>query len=275
MKFLKKNDTFNTSENGYDVFVRFPEEYDSYKNDYPSRFIMEQGGHFSSGDAHALLNLEAYGDFVEIYQSNHTPLNIQGWHYEQNGRLQYIDGCEDTVLIAPPYKGDPCLNMLYLKSGITQTEHTHPSVRIGIVQYGSGFAHWYENGVPIKTPLNQGDVWVIEKDEKHFFTTQEQELVIMAYHPDSDFGNTDEVHPMINRTIIYGSNLDIDYEQEQEQEKPKSFVEWLAPCSHAHKTVWGVVSDVMFVDCPCCLFWRGVFAGVIVALLSIFLKGLL
>jgi hypothetical protein len=29
-------------------------------------------------------------------------------------------------------------------------------------------------------------------------------MVVMAYHPDSDFGPEDENHPMINRTIVDG-----------------------------------------------------------------------
>ena len=29
-------------------------------------------------------------------------------------------------------------------------------------------------------------------------------MAVIAYHPDSDFGPTHEVHPMINRTIVDG-----------------------------------------------------------------------
>ena len=29
-------------------------------------------------------------------------------------------------------------------------------------------------------------------------------MIVVAFHPDSDFGPTHEVHPMINRTIVEG-----------------------------------------------------------------------
>lgn len=32
-------------------------------------------------------------------------------------------------------------------------------------------------------------------------------LKIVVYHPDSDFGPTDEAHPMVNRTIINGVSV--------------------------------------------------------------------
>jgi quercetin dioxygenase-like cupin family protein len=50
--------------------------------------------------------------------------------------------------------------------------------------------------------LDPGVVWIIEKDTKHFFETKDESLTIVAFHPDSDWGPTDEIHPMLNRTII-------------------------------------------------------------------------
>jgi hypothetical protein len=29
-------------------------------------------------------------------------------------------------------------------------------------------------------------------------------MVVVAYHPDSDYGPTHEAHPMINRTVVRG-----------------------------------------------------------------------
>ena len=37
---------------------------------------------------------------------------------EPTGRLAYIDGCTDTLLISPPRKGDACLNHLHFPKNI-------------------------------------------------------------------------------------------------------------------------------------------------------------
>jgi hypothetical protein len=50
--------------------------------------------------------------------------------------------------------------------------------------------------------LVSGDVFVLPTDELHGFHTQDQHLRVVVYHPDSDFGPTDEAHPMINRTSL-------------------------------------------------------------------------
>ena len=50
--------------------------------------------------------------------------------------------------------------------------------------------------------LNTGDVFYIPPFVKHMFDTEEECLNIIAFHPDNDWGPTDEIHPMINRTII-------------------------------------------------------------------------
>ena len=31
---------------------------------------------------------------------------------------------------------------------------------------------------------------------------------VIAYHPDSDWGPTDETHPMVNRTFVEGQKID-------------------------------------------------------------------
>ena len=54
------------------------------------------------------------------------------------GRLPYIDGCSDSLLVSPVLRGDPCLNHLHFPGGIKQTKHTHPSGRAGLVIGGKG-----------------------------------------------------------------------------------------------------------------------------------------
>ncbi len=42
----------------------------------------------------------------------------------------------------------------------------------------------------------------ISEGEVHRFKTGPEPMTIVALHPDSDWGPTDEAHPMINRTDI-------------------------------------------------------------------------
>ncbi len=123
-----------------------------------------------------------------------------GGPVEEKGRLKYIDGCTDSLLIPPVLMGDPCLNLLYFPPGINQTPHTHPSMRVGMVIRGSGHCLTPSE----KIPLFPGQVFVIPANGQHSFYTEMSSMTVIAYHPDSDFGPTHENHPMINRTMVSG-----------------------------------------------------------------------
>ena len=66
----------------------------------------------------------------EYYKNHYRAFFTIGGEIEDKGRLRYIDGCTDSLLIPPVKKGDPCLNHLHFPKNITQTPHTHPSHRI-------------------------------------------------------------------------------------------------------------------------------------------------
>lgn len=119
---------------------------------------------------------------------------------EHAGRLRYIDGCTDSLLISPARFGDPCLNLLYFPQNIKQTSHTHPSNRIGMVISGRGRCVTPHGEVA----LLPGVVFNIPRDSEHCFFTDDDEMRVVAWHPDSDFGPRDEDHPMLNRTIVNG-----------------------------------------------------------------------
>lgn len=123
---------------------------------------------------------------------------------EKNGRLSYIDGCTDSLLVMPPRLGDPCLNYLHFPMGIDQTQHLHPSIRMGIVIGGKGEAFQKPEGKREgwEEDLTKGMMFCLEEGEVHSFRTAESYMDIIAYHPDSDFGPTDTNHPMLNRTYI-------------------------------------------------------------------------
>ncbi|HLK55668.1 MAG TPA: cupin domain-containing protein [Chthonomonadaceae bacterium] len=121
-----------------------------------------------------------------------------GGPLEAEGRLQYIDGCTDTLLVSPPRLGDPCLNHLHIPPHTNQSPHTHPSERIGVILRGRGECRTPE-GV---FPLQPGMGWWIPTGCLHSFYTQDAPLDVVAWHPESDFGPTDENHPMRNKTLL-------------------------------------------------------------------------
>jgi quercetin dioxygenase-like cupin family protein len=147
------------------------------------------------------VELVATGLVVVITSHNYLGMFHVGGAIEATGRLRYIDGCTDSLLIAPPVKGAACLNFLHFPPGIDQTQHTHPSDRIGIVARGHGYCR-----TPDKIyELAAGSIFCIPPDALHSFSTSgDSDMTVIAYHPNSDFGPTHEEHPMINGTMING-----------------------------------------------------------------------
>ena len=144
---------------------------------------------------------------IIIERVGYYGMTMLGGPIEVQGRLKYIDGCTDSLLISPVMKGDPCLNHLHFPVGIDQTSHTHPSMRVGMVTKGFGECVTPE-GV---FELRPGVAFIIHEDGEHKFRTSSECMDVIAYHPDSDFGPTHEEHPMLNRTIVDGvsaKNLD-------------------------------------------------------------------
>jgi quercetin dioxygenase-like cupin family protein len=138
------------------------------------------------------------GNMLIVSILNYVGLWQIGGPLEPLGRLKYIDGCTDTLLVSPPRLGEPCLNHLHIPPNTSQSQHTHPSVRIGVILRGSGECRTSE-GV---CPLTAGMAWYIPTGCLHSFYTSDDSMDVIAWHPDSDFGPTDENHPMVNRTIL-------------------------------------------------------------------------
>jgi len=152
------------------------------------------------------------GAFVTVAQRvGYHGTRSFGGPIEDLGRLRYIDGCSDTLLACPPLLGDPCLNHLHFPAEVEQTFHTHPSVRCGAVARGSGWCETPDG----RFPLRPGMVWQIPTGGVHRFLTTDDVLDVIAYHPDSDWGPTDEEHPMLNRTWVDGRKIDTSAEQHQ------------------------------------------------------------
>lgn len=160
-------------------------------------FTLRQGMYFAAPSA---CRIGGSSQGVVITRLGYDGMFTFGGPVEPWGRLRYIDGCTDSLLIPPQMSGDPCLNALYFPAGVSQTEHTHPSARVGLVARGTGLCRTPE----ATFPLTPGLAFIIRAEGKHSFKTADEEMVVVAYHPDSDYGPTHEAHPMINRTVVRG-----------------------------------------------------------------------
>ncbi len=164
------------------------------RDDATGPFELKAGMFFTLPDGGAVQG----GGGLAITLTGYRALRHIGGPLEATGRLRYIDGCSDTLLIGPLRCGEPCLNHLHIPPGTDQTPHTHPSARIGVILRGSGECRT-PNGA---YPLQPGMGWYIPTGCLHSFYTQGEALDVIAWHPDSDFGPRDDDHPMINRTLI-------------------------------------------------------------------------
>jgi hypothetical protein len=156
------------------------------------------------------------GEGILIEYLNHQGLFQIGGAIEAEGRLKYIDGCTDSLIIPPIMRGNPCLNHLHFPPHIVQSPHTHPSYRIGIVAKGNGLCvtpfgdlALTEGIVFVIKEFNRGKSNVgldgeIYKDGTHSFNTEDDSMDVIAFHPESKFGPTNTKHPMISRTYVNG-----------------------------------------------------------------------
>lgn len=166
--------------------------------DWGGHSIQLAGGMYFSAPGESQLRGSATG-FVAS-RMHYRGLFQIGGPIESTGRLRYIDGCSDTLLISPVVKGDPCLNLLHIPPHTRQTAHTHPTVRFGMIVAGKGVCRTATRPFP----LEPGMIFSIPPEGIHSFNTEQDSLLVIAWHPDSDCGPTHHDHPMINRTIIDG-----------------------------------------------------------------------
>ena len=159
-------------------------------------------GMFASVPGALLLNGAAgNGSGLVVTHHGYRGFFQLGGPIEAKGRLRYIDGCTDSLLLAPAVLGDPCLNHLHIPAGTKQTRHVHPSVRVGVIVRGEGICVTPER----ELSLRPGLAFMIPADQRHSFCTAASSLDVVVYHPDSDTGPKHEDHPMLNRTLIRSS----------------------------------------------------------------------
>lgn len=184
--------------------------------------LLKSGMYFNISDYFELTGISFKAILIQVLSGgkykgvDYRSYFTLGGPIESVGRLKYIDGCTDSILIHPIKKGDPCLNHLHFPKNISQTSHVHPSHRIGIVAKGEGLCVTPFGNLPLTDGMifvikqSDGHSTTIGQDGKphlngtHSFFTYESSMDVIAFHPDSDFGAEDENHPMINRTIVDG-----------------------------------------------------------------------
>lgn len=180
-----------------------------FKDNDVSRFVMGVGdissGTFRiNGTFSALVNkgfcMSGKGVVIETPGTYFTEQKFSIIDGTCPGQLCYIDGCSNTNLVDPLRSGDPCLNYLYFPGRINQTYHTHPSIRIGFIISGKGYASVNDKEIP----LNAGSIFILDRHTLHRFRTEESHMSLMVFHPDSEDGPRDEFNPMKSRTYING-----------------------------------------------------------------------
>jgi len=163
--------------------------------------VVKEGEYFSVPFARAA-QVKTAGEGYFAVRHEYKGLPCIGGPVEDCGRLKYIDGCSDTLLIGPPVLGDPCMNLLHFPAGIKQTLHTHPTIRAGLIFSGRGLCHT-EAG---PQPLSPGRMFILFPDAVHGFETMDDHMTLVVYHPDTDTGPSHDDHPMLNRTMVEGES---------------------------------------------------------------------
>ena len=139
------------------------------------------------------------GQAVIIERMGYRGLFSIGGPIEESGRLCYIDNCSTSQLVPPVRLGDPTIQLLVFPPNTDQSFHIHPTIRLGFIQSGSGFCKLADNK---KIPLKAGDAFYLPERLIHGFISAAEPMVVIAYHPDSDVGPTDQSHPMLSRTYV-------------------------------------------------------------------------
>ena len=115
------------------------------------------------------------------------------------GNLSYMDGGTNTTALNPGRLGLPVVNYVHFPKGMSQTLHTHPSQRIGLILKGRGTIE-LDGG---KVALETGTVFVMDRNVLHnFMCDQDEDVVLFVFAPDSGTGPTDEINPLKVRTYV-------------------------------------------------------------------------
>lgn len=159
------------------------------------KFKLYEGMYFAAAGP---LRAQASGQATFIERLGYRSLFQIGGPVEAHGRLTYIDNCRTSLLVSPARLGDPCFNLLTFPPHILQSQHIHPTIRLGVVVSGKGNCITPNQ----KIPLVPNQWFFLNEGSQHSFESSSEGLSVVAFHPDSDWGPSDQVHPMLNRTYL-------------------------------------------------------------------------
>lgn len=158
------------------------------------------GGQYAS--LPGAVRIEGQGHALIVSSIGYGGVALVGGPMEERGRLRYIDGCTSSLLVSPPVRGEPCLNLLCLPAHTHQTMHEHPSLRVGLILSGNGRCDTHHGLLDFK----RGTGFLLPPGTAHSFQSQEEDMRIVIFHPDSDSGPTHTDHTMLNRTFVAGKS---------------------------------------------------------------------
>lgn len=116
---------------------------------------------------------------------------------QDQATLSYMDGSGCSVAVFPPRQGDPMMHQVFMPKATTQKPHIHPSSRIGIVTKGCIIMESAHEQVH----LEPGGVFVVPPRVLHGMATKDFEGEAVVFHPEGGWGPTDELNPMLMRTL--------------------------------------------------------------------------
>jgi len=115
------------------------------------------------------------------------------------GNLSYIDGGTNTTATNPGRLGDPVVNYVHFPAHMYQTLHTHPSHRIGLILKGNGRIELDNEEF---FTITEGSAFFMRRNELHNFITDDEDVILFVFAPDSGTGPTDEINPLKVRTYV-------------------------------------------------------------------------
>lgn len=158
-------------------------------------------GCFSSSDTTFEISVLPGGSCIHIHMGglSHSETQIYKRKILNRGSLSYIDNGTNTTAINPRRRGEPVINYVHFPAGMTQTLHTHPSQRIGLVLKGNGRVELQDGNYYY---VNEGEGFYMERLEVHNFITENEDVVLFVWAPDSDAGASDSDNALLNRTYV-------------------------------------------------------------------------
>jgi quercetin dioxygenase-like cupin family protein len=178
----------------YYVLMRsanFSSEQATFKNT-TGAFAVNHGFSLSCDDNSSATIISYHG--LHLYEQR---------YYVQNeleiGNLSYMDGGTNTTAVNPGRLGDPVVNYVHFPAHMYQTLHTHPSHRIGHILKGNGRIELDNNEMFV---IKEGSTFFMRRNELHNFITDDEDVVLFVFAPDSGTGPTDEVNPLKIRTYV-------------------------------------------------------------------------